>query len=223
MFCKEFCLFTNDKRFMILASACPSVEEVDPLEARPGALEDIPSVDDITFWVLNVESGQVVEKKTFKNDYIYLSNHSAVHLYGNNLGVVSVKYQCIHILLIKSTGELAETMKIGWHNYPDDELYLSVHKQAVEKFEKNRASLLLSSTTRQNLFVPLPPSLTSHASGNSSDVGLLYDMETANDAKPVRQTAPLSGLKQRIMSYLYRNANSSRYIHVTLEQFRTFT
>jgi hypothetical protein len=83
--CKDFSLFTQDQDKMILASVHSNSS----------------FTDDVTFWVLDVESGQILGSKTFLNDYIFLNNCSGVHLYRNYLAIASVKNQAIYICHIR--------------------------------------------------------------------------------------------------------------------------
>lgn len=86
--CKDFSLFTQDQKRMILASAVSSESQHI-------------SLDDITFWILDIESGQILGSKTFLNDYIFLNNNSGVHLFKNYLAIASVEKQAIYICHIR--------------------------------------------------------------------------------------------------------------------------
>lgn len=79
--CKDFSLFTQDQDKMILASV----------------VSNESLTDDVTFWVVHIETGQILGSKTFLNDYIFLNNCSGVHLYRDYLAIASVKNQAIYI------------------------------------------------------------------------------------------------------------------------------
>jgi hypothetical protein len=83
--CKDFSLFTKDQDRMILASV-RSVESAS---------------DDVTFWVLDIQTGHILGSKTFLKDYIFLNNCTGVHLYRNYLAIASVKNQSIYICHIR--------------------------------------------------------------------------------------------------------------------------
>ena len=87
MLLKEFCLFTEYGNLMIIASAFPSFLNVN--------------LDDITFRVVEIETGAVLDKITYQSDYIYLNNHTGVHLYEELFAVTSVQNQSIYINMIK--------------------------------------------------------------------------------------------------------------------------
>jgi hypothetical protein len=86
--CKDFSLFTQDQKRMVLASAASNESHHT-------------SLDDITFWILDIESGQILGSKTFLNDYIFLNNNSGVHLFKNYLAIASVQKQAIYICHIR--------------------------------------------------------------------------------------------------------------------------
>ena len=97
-------MFTKDRNKMILASAVPSSSSSSSEQDQasfPHSLQSIGMLDDITFWVLDVVTGHVLGSKTFKNDYIFLTNHSGVHLYNDYLAVASVQNQSIYLCLIR--------------------------------------------------------------------------------------------------------------------------
>jgi hypothetical protein len=52
----DFCLFTSNKKHMILSSARPSSCS---LQRSPESLNCIAKLDDVTFWVIDLESGAV--------------------------------------------------------------------------------------------------------------------------------------------------------------------
>lgn len=86
---------------MILASAAsagPASSEPSP--RYPDALDCLPLLDNITFYIIEIETGRLTCSKVYNNDYIYLNNMAGVHLYGEILGIVSVKNQCIYLLNI---------------------------------------------------------------------------------------------------------------------------
>jgi hypothetical protein len=105
LLCKDFCLFTKDGSKLILASAASastSTEESSSSARKfPNSLTWIGGLDDVTFWVLDTATGDVLGKRTYKNDYIYLNNHSGVHLYEDYLAIASVQNQCIYLCYIK--------------------------------------------------------------------------------------------------------------------------
>jgi hypothetical protein len=55
----DFCLFTTNKRHMILASAIPTSTPPQERIRNPDSLSGLNSLDDITFHVLDIETGNV--------------------------------------------------------------------------------------------------------------------------------------------------------------------
>jgi hypothetical protein len=53
----DFCLFTSNKKHMILSSAKPSSNS---LQRSPESLNCIAKLDDVTFWVIDLETGTVI-------------------------------------------------------------------------------------------------------------------------------------------------------------------
>ena len=101
MLCKDFSLFTDDKKIVIVVSAVPCGTTGPEARRNPSSLSILPTLDDVTFWSLDMATGKVLDKKTFKSDFIYLSHLAGVHLYGNQLAITSVQNQTIHILEVQ--------------------------------------------------------------------------------------------------------------------------
>ncbi|KXS22546.1 hypothetical protein M427DRAFT_50845 [Gonapodya prolifera JEL478] len=116
--CKEFSLFSEDGKFLVLASAVPS--STPPLEENSGSLTSIQQLDDVTFWVVELAHGTIVDKRTFKSDYIYLSNHAGVSLLGNRLLITSVQNQTVYMMEIMPSGRLNHVRSLGTDLLPDD-------------------------------------------------------------------------------------------------------
>ncbi|KAI8926323.1 De-etiolated protein 1 Det1-domain-containing protein [Entophlyctis helioformis] len=145
--CKDFCLFTSNKRHMILASVESASAASAPSQGRrfPTSLDCISKLDHITFWVVDVESGDVLDKKRYKNEYMYLTNHAGVHLYEDLLSITSVQNQCIYLLHVKESGRLVELNTIGYYTNDDDELVLSMQREAEKRYRRRVTEEALSS------------------------------------------------------------------------------
>jgi de-etiolated-1 len=111
-----------DEKYMVFSSALPT--SFNESIQNPSSLTLIPSLDDVTFHVLEIESGKVVHKTCFRSDYIYLSHHSGVHLHGPYLAITSIQHQCIRIYLINDSGEFVFINSVGSYLYHDDEYLL---------------------------------------------------------------------------------------------------
>ncbi|KAJ2992062.1 hypothetical protein HDV02_003287, partial [Globomyces sp. JEL0801] len=165
---------------MILASAKPSSNS-DYESRYPNSLDCISSLDDISFWVVNILTG--VE-----------------------------------------SGKLVEVANIGWLNQPDDQLLLSLTEQNESDFQKSAPRQFSFSQSSSSLSENIPSVTVSNnvdldfnltqvpaeASRSrlfqllSSHISSTYYLDTV-----VSEPVILSGLKQRIMSFLYKRALTS--------------
>ncbi|TPX72402.1 hypothetical protein SpCBS45565_g00512 [Spizellomyces sp. 'palustris'] len=266
LLCKDFLLFTADHRYMIVVSAVPSGFP-RPLH-NPSSLKNIFLLDDITFWVLDIEKGQVTDKRVFMHDYIFLSNHAGVHLYDNMLGIASVQNQSIYILHIKDSGILLDVRTIGYLNNEDDELVLARYRLAEQMYSNKKVTggpelfwdymdntgeededsdwdrerawegwegSSLGSPSSDSTPPPLPvrrsePPDSTNAmvpdgpidrSRNGRATSLRSFATPSSTAIPYECT-PLSGVKQRLMAYLFRKAYASDKTSQLTHFYQTF-
>ncbi|TPX44184.1 hypothetical protein SeLEV6574_g04662 [Synchytrium endobioticum] len=264
LLCKDFCMFTANKKHMILSSAVPSPGVPEPPPRYPHSIRSITSLDDVTFWIVETETGEILDKKTYRNDYIFLSNHAGVHLLGDHVCIASVQHQSVYILQIKESGKFVELRTIGWFNYEDDELVLSRANDAEDQYRQRMTSTTSptgvvpsfslhtistrspsstvnttanhftmqweadyiyagSNTVRrvlgQSVLRPpeqpdptaqLVPTLPSNRNGQRLQPPPRATYSTEQLVEVDDESMPLSGLKQRILSYLYRRAVASR-------------
>ncbi|KAJ3282010.1 acid phosphatase det1 [Borealophlyctis nickersoniae] len=282
--CRDFSLFTADKRYMIVASAVQSTGTPEDGRRYPNSLRCINSLDDVTFWILDLATGRISDKRTFKNDYIYLTNHAGVHLFGQILGITSVQNQAIYLLHVKDSGQFVDLRTVGWFNYEDDELVLGRYREAEEQHQRKRRRLESSSehesTTGSDShfwehMAPLSPGgdrfpttapmlnqafpgfrpasalprapftspaaqrrhllndATIHQVPTGASSGSRTVLTSLHVASPVGipavdsnpKSVPLSGLKHRVMAYLYKRALSAgkasaiNHFYLTFAQF----
>ena len=135
---------------MIFAGASPSLENIADARQRPNALNSIPTLDDISFYVVSVEGGKVCDKKQFKGDYINLNHQSGVHMCGDFFAVLSIQYQTIHVMHLKENGSLVDVRKIGYYCYEDDELIYSQFERMRQEYEEKMQKYKGSGTLQQN-------------------------------------------------------------------------
>lgn len=170
LLCKDFSLFSEDKRVVILASAVPCGTTAPEARRSPSSLSILPSLDDVTFWTVSMDTGKVLDKITFKGDFVYLSHMAGVHFYDGLLAVTSVQHQTIHVLevsvgcqcvwsmgcfgahllpLFQNEGKFSEKRSIGWLTRQDDAEYLErseeeakeVYRQAQARAQAQAAAL----------------------------------------------------------------------------------
>lgn len=79
--------------------------------------------------MLRLEDGVVLDQKCFHNDFINLAHNMGVFLYDDLLAIVSIRYQTIHILQIRDSGNLVDIRAIGTFCREDDELFLNSSTQ----------------------------------------------------------------------------------------------
>ncbi|KAJ3055314.1 acid phosphatase det1 [Rhizophlyctis rosea] len=155
---------------------------------------------------------QILDKKSYKGEFLYLPNHAGVHLHDQTLAITSVEHQTIYMLHIKDSGQFMELRTVGLANYEDDELVLSRYREAEQAYQQ---SVDERQAKRRKIGVER------HASGFGWTTASAIDatgeqMQGSSTAvftglfAEQGGTEALTGLKQRIMSYLYRRAVASK-------------
>lgn len=130
---------TNSTKYIILASA-------EPAESR--GVDNI-NVDNITLWSVNLETGKIVSSYQLPNDFVYLTNQSGVHCYGNLLCVTSVQFQCTYIFKVDlETGKISKVKTIGSIGNDDDCLLLQQQESSENIYKTKLEKSLLRSIAR---------------------------------------------------------------------------
>lgn len=70
-----------------------------------------------------------MDEKSFWNDFVNLAHSMGVFLYEDLLCIMSLRYQTIHILQVRDSGNLVNVRNIGAFCLEDDELFLNSHAQ----------------------------------------------------------------------------------------------
>jgi hypothetical protein len=117
MECHQFGLFAT------------STAQSNDSSATEGAIHGVPSIEKITFYLVRLDDGAILDEKAFRNDFINLAHSIGAYLYEDLLCIVSLRYQTIHVLQIRDSGNLVEVRKIGAFCQEDDELFLHSHGQ----------------------------------------------------------------------------------------------
>ncbi|RLM93223.1 light-mediated development protein DET1 isoform X1 [Panicum miliaceum] len=125
--CKDFFLYMECHQFGLFAT---STAQSNDSTATEGAIHGVPSIEKITFYLVRLEDGVILDEKAFCNDFINLAHSIGAYLYEDLLCIVSLRYQTIHILQIRDSGNLVEVRKIGAFCREDDELFLHSHVQS---------------------------------------------------------------------------------------------
>ena len=75
--------------------------------------------------VRRLTDGEVMDVRTFRNDFIHLGHNIGVFLYDDLLSIMSICYQTIQILQIWDARTFVEVQAIGAYCREDDELILN--------------------------------------------------------------------------------------------------
>ncbi|KAH1164330.1 hypothetical protein AAZX31_01G217300 [Glycine max] len=173
LICKDFFLYMESNQFGLFAT---STAQIHDAPAVGGAVHGVPSIEKITFHLLRLEDGEILDKKVFSNDFVNLTHNMGVFLYDDLLAIVSLRYQTIHILQIRDSGNLVDVRAIGEFCREDDELFLNSNAQGMAFSDKNK-QLQLPGNHIENHMHQGQPNL-----GNSF----------------------LSGIKQRLLSFIFQ-------------------
>ncbi|CAK7327443.1 unnamed protein product [Dovyalis caffra] len=171
--CKDFFLYVDSYQFGLFAT---STAQIHDAPAIGGAIQGVPSIERITFHLLRLEDGLILDEKVFRNDFINLAHNMGVFLYDDLLAIVSLRYQTIHILQIRESGNFVDVRAIGAFCREDDELFLNSSTQCMAVPDKSKLH---------------------QSSGNHVDNGV-------HSTHPNSDNSFLSCIKQRLLSFIFR-------------------
>ncbi|KAL6006698.1 acid phosphatase det1 [Asimina triloba] len=191
--CKDFFLYVETHQFGLFATSTAQIQDAT---ATGGAIDGVPSIERITFLLVRLEDGVVLDEKVFYNDFVNLTHSTGVFLYDDLLSILSLRYQTIHILQIRDSGNLVNIRAIGTFCREDDELFLNSHAQANWKEGKPTASAMLYSCLLDCMSMAV------------LDRGRSDEAPTAENGQPHHQQIQgglfLTGIKQRLLSFIFR-------------------
>ncbi|CAN6463762.1 unnamed protein product [Victoria cruziana] len=173
LICKDFFLYMESNRFGLFATSTAQNHDAPVAE---GAISGIPSIGKITFHLVRLEDGVIMDERVFHNDFVNLGHSNGVFLYDDLLAIVSIRYQAIYILQIRDCGSLVDVRAIGSFCREDDELFLSSHAQGLVAFDKGKME---------------------EGSNSQTENGLQH-------LQQIQGGAFLSGIKQRLLSFIFR-------------------
>ncbi|XP_044509672.1 light-mediated development protein DET1 isoform X2 [Mangifera indica] len=171
--CRDFFLAVEGNQFGLFAT---STAQIHDSPATGEAVQGVPFIEKITFHLLRLEDGVVLDEKVFCNDFINLAHNLGVCLYDDLLAIVSLRYQTIHVLQIRDSGNLVDVREIGSFCREDDELFLNSNSQYMTTSDRSRLH---------------------HLPGNHIENGSNHD-------QPNQDNAFLSGIKQRLLSFIFQ-------------------
>ncbi|CAK8539274.1 unnamed protein product [Lathyrus sativus] len=173
LICKDFFLYMESNKFGLFAT---STAQIHDAPAVGGAVQGVPSIEKITFHLLRMEDGEILDKKIFSNDFVNLTHNMGVFLYDDLLAIVSLRYQTIHILQIRDSGNFVHVRAIGEFCREDDELFLNSNAQGMPLSNKNKQHQVPENHVENHMHQGQP------------NVGNSF----------------LSGIKQRLLSFIFQ-------------------
>ncbi|CAH8272810.1 unnamed protein product [Arabidopsis lyrata] len=180
LICKDFFLYHKTRRFGLFATSTAQIHDSSPTnDAVPG----VPSIDKITFILLRLDDGDVLDERVFLHDFVNLAHNMGVFLYDDLLAILSLRYQRIHLLQIRDSGHLVDARAIGYFCREDDELFLNSSSQAMMSQDKSKQQSL---------------------SGNKDDDDVAENGLHHSQPQPNPTNSFLSGIKQRLLSFIFR-------------------
>nr|XP_027198550.1 uncharacterized protein LOC113792803 [Dermatophagoides pteronyssinus] len=124
---RECSLFTDDNRFLIVASSFAASESTTSFHDRYQTNESIPmghrsTYENYKFHIIDIDAGRVVDSIEFNTDRIQIANNHGIYLYKNIFAILSVQHQIIHLYYILPNGEFIFNRKIGRFCSEEDRL-----------------------------------------------------------------------------------------------------
>ncbi|XP_073102572.1 light-mediated development protein DET1 isoform X2 [Elaeis guineensis] len=127
--CRQFFLYVQSHQFGLFATCTARCIDAPTTE---GAIDEIPSIEKITFYLVRLEDGVILDEKAFCNDFVSLAEIMGVSFYEDLLCILSLRYQTLHVLQILNSGGLVDVRNIGIFCREDDELFLNTHAQITQ-------------------------------------------------------------------------------------------
>lgn len=105
---------------------------------------ELPTIESITFHVIRTETGEIVDSKTFSNDFMRLQRNQCATMYNDSsLAIVSLKHRSCTFLDILEDGKLAEKFTLGpYCEAGDEEMLAKVDElQALENTDERTTTM----------------------------------------------------------------------------------
>ncbi|XP_003745146.1 DET1 homolog [Galendromus occidentalis] len=121
---RECSIFTNDGRYLIVASSGACGREPEPAQIfttnESLKINNQFPCEDIAFHLIDIHRGVVCDRLTFKVDRILLTHNHGIYLYNQTLAILSLQHQTIHIYNVDG-GKFTKKHEIGRFLFPDDQ------------------------------------------------------------------------------------------------------
>uniref|UniRef100_A0A1D1XKS6 Light-mediated development protein DET1 n=3 Tax=Anthurium amnicola TaxID=1678845 RepID=A0A1D1XKS6_9ARAE len=173
LICKDFFLYVESHQFGLFATSTVQIHDAPAIE---GAIHGVPSIEKITFHLVRLEDGAILDEKVFCNDFVNLAQNMGAFLYDDLLCIMSLRYQAIHILQVRELGSLVDVRTIGTFCREDDELFLSSHSQGAVNLDNS-------------------------SQDSPSSLPVENGFQQHHD---VQGSSFLNGIKQRLLSFIFR-------------------
>uniref|UniRef100_A0A0D9Y933 Light-mediated development protein DET1 n=1 Tax=Oryza glumipatula TaxID=40148 RepID=A0A0D9Y933_9ORYZ len=175
--CKDFFLYMECHQFGLFATSTAQSNDSSATEVLFMGYHQLRKLLSIL-----LDDGAILDEKAFRNDFINLAHSIGAYLYEDLLCIVSLRYQTIHVLQIRDSGNLVEVRKIGAFCQEDDELFLHSHGQAARdvSFLPSIKQRLLSFIFRKTWNEESDQTLVSHSTEQNLAFFAVYNMETTD-------------------------------------------
>ncbi|KAF5452832.1 hypothetical protein F2P56_027795 [Juglans regia] len=177
LICKDFFLYMESNQYGIFATSTPPIHDA---AANGGATQGVPYIEKLTFHLIRLEDGVILDAKVFHNDFVNLTHNMGVFLYDDLLAIASLRNQTIHIIQIRDSGNLVDVRAIGAFCREDDELFLNSNAQCMAFPDKSKLHQL---------------------PGNNVQNG-------THLSQPNQEDSLLSGIKQRLLSFIFQGISN---------------
>lgn len=199
---RECSLFTNDSRYVIVASSATINDQVFPSYYDVLRNNESMSVnirfflEDFCIYLIDMVKGKKCDQLIFKTDYIILSHNQGLYLHDDTLAVLSIQHQTIHIYHIVDSSTTGKKFllinSIGRFCFEDDYFVISSPFEEVNSISPPSSSSFAS------------PNSTASSSSSSSSSSLTA---RATSPDPAFHEVFISALKHRFLAFLYRRAH----------------
>ena len=226
MLCRDFIVqMVNDEYIVLAASSRSQTADPDPLP--PGTLPEVSSVEDITLFVVRLETGEIVDRYVIEHDFMLSVNNFCVSVCGNRLALLLSRSQTVLVLMLSASGKLVLVRQFGAFCRDDDALVLQQQEGAERVFhERKRRRTDGGSDARGVSTSGGPPPARGHGDGGDGGEGEGDgdgDGEAAagnGDAASRRGAGMITGLKHCMLVFLF---HKMRQRNILLNFFSLFT
>lgn len=192
-----FCLVVHGE-YLILATTAPDMRPLEPEGHWLGVSESV------TFYLVELSSGEIKDKLSIRGDGLDLSHHSAASLHDDMMAVLAPGQQTIFILQVLPEGTLRMKCTLGrWCS--SDDAAVALEQEQKEREESNGAREAGGQDPRDG-------------SGAFQENWLHDSNGDGEDSEPASPPPPpstepvagpfIEGIKQRMLAHMYLTALS---------------